>query len=224
MTKTVRASVSQLRTVPPLTACIIGFSLLALPAFVLLAETLSMKVSPAAELAVQWGVAALVVGTAVAVENRSFAAIGFRRPAWADIGYLLGTSVVALFVFVLTDPLVAALGLPVGEDAGTLATGVGLELALVGAVTTGVVEEVLFRGYPIERLLEYTDSHLVAGGLTWAVFTVAHTVVWPLGNLLQIAAVAGVLTLVYLRRRTLVPVLGAHVLVWAFAVLGQFYG
>jgi membrane protease YdiL (CAAX protease family) len=224
MTNTVRASVAQLRTVPPLTACVIGFSLLALPAFALLAETLPIARSPAAELAVQWGVAVLVVGTAVAVENRSFAAVGFRRPAWVDIGYLLGTSAVTLFVFVLTDPLVSALGLPVGDDAGTLATGVGLGLALMGAVTTGVVEEVLFRGYPIERLLEHTDSSLVAGGLTWMAFTVAHTVVWPLGNLLQIAAVAAVLTLVYLRRRTLVPVIGAHVLVWAFAVLGRFYG
>ncbi len=36
--------------------------------------------------------------------------------------------------------------------------------------------------------------------------------------------VAAVFTVVYLRRRTLAPVVGTHVLVWAFSVLGQFYG
>jgi membrane protease YdiL (CAAX protease family) len=105
-----------------------------------------------------------------------------------------------------------------------VAAGAGLGVALAGAVTTGVVEELLFRGYPIECLLDYTDSALVAGGTTWVVFTVAHAAVWPVGNLLQIAAVAAVLTVVYLRRRTLVPVAGAHALVWILAVLGQFYG
>jgi membrane protease YdiL (CAAX protease family) len=127
-------------------------------------------------------------------------------------------------VFAGTDPVVAALGLPVAEDAGVMAAGVGLGIALAGAVTTGIVEEILFRGYPIERLLAYTDSPLVACGLAWGVFTLAHAVVWPVGNLLQIAAVAAVFTIVYLRRRTLVPVISAHVLVWAFAVMGQYFG
>ncbi|WP_338041830.1 CPBP family glutamic-type intramembrane protease [Natrialba taiwanensis] len=64
---------------------------------------------------------------------------------------------------------------------------------------------------------------LSPGGITWIAFTVAHALNWPLGSLLQTALVAAVLTVVYLRRRTLVPVAGAHVLVWVFAALGQFY-
>jgi membrane protease YdiL (CAAX protease family) len=105
-----------------------------------------------------------------------------------------------------------------------MTTGVSIGVALAGAVTTGIVEEILFRGYPIERLLAYTDSSLLAGGLTWAIFTLAHAVVWPVGNLLQIAAVAAILTAVYIRRRTLVPVISAHVLVWVFAIMGQYFG
>lgn len=42
--------------------------------------------------------------------------------------------------------------------------------------------------------------------------------------MLQTALVAAILTGVYLRRRTLVPVVGAHVLVWVFAVLGRVFG
>ncbi|MFC7076863.1 CPBP family intramembrane glutamic endopeptidase [Haloarcula halophila] len=213
-----------LGAIPPLTICCLALSLFGLPLLALLTETGGLSVSPLAQIALQWLVVALVVGVAVGYNGRSFAEIGCRRPGWLDVGYLLGTAVVALVVFVATDPLVAALGLPVESGAGAMSAGVGIGLALASAVTTGIVEEVLFRGYPIERLLAYTGSPLVAGGITWGAFTVGHAVVWPLGNLLQIAAVSAVLTVVYLRRRTLVPVTGAHVLVWVLAALGQVYG
>jgi membrane protease YdiL (CAAX protease family) len=215
---------SRLAAVPPLTAATLLLALLGLPALAVLDRTVGLGIGPAGRLGVEWLLAAAVVGLAVGVQGRSLPTVGFRRPGWADLGYLLLTAAAALVVFAATDPLVAALGLPVSDDAGTMSAGVGLGLALAGAVTTGVVEEVLFRGYPIELLLDATDSPPVAGGVTWGVFTLAHAAVWPVGNLLQVAAVAALFTVVYLRRRTLVPVVGAHVLVWGFAVLGQFYG
>ncbi|MCS3658078.1 CPBP family intramembrane glutamic endopeptidase [Salinibacter ruber] len=218
-----RDLLSRLADIPPVTAGNLALSLLALPLIALLGERV-VEIGPIAELAVQWGLVAAVVGVAVSDEDQSFAEIGFRRPTWGDLGYTLATAVAALLVFAGTDPVVEALGLPVAGDAGTMTAGVGVGVALARVVTTGIVEEILFRGYPIERLVAYTGSPLVAGGLTWGVFTFAHAAVWPAGNLLQVAAVAAVLTAVYLRRRTLFPVIGAHVLVWALSVMGQYYG
>lgn len=218
-----RASLLRLTDIPPVTAGNLALSLLALPLIALLGEKV-VEIGPIAELAVQWGLVAAVVGVAASGEDQSFAEIGFRRPTWIDLGYTLATVVAALLVFAGTDPVVEALGLPVAGDAGTMTAGVGVGLALARVATTGIVEEILFRGYPIERLAAHTGSPLAAGGLTWGVFTVAHAAVWPVGNLLQVAAVAAVLTAVYLRRRTLFPVIGAHVLVWALSVMGQYYG
>jgi hypothetical protein len=212
-----------LTDIPPITAGNLGIALLALPLFAFLGQTV-IEFSPVEELAIQWGIVLTVVGVAVGIEGQSLTEIGFKPPTWVDLGYTLAAVIAALFVFAGTDPVVAALGLPVAEDAGTMATGVGVGVSLAGAVTTGIVEEILFRSYPIERLLAYIDSRLVAGGLTWGAFTLAHAAVWPVGNLLQIAAVAAVLTAVYLRRRTLAPVISSHVFVWAFAVMGQYYG
>lgn len=215
-----RSTLANLAEVPPSTALTLGLSLLALPGVAFLASSLDVSLAPVAEIAVEWLVVAAVVGLALGVEGRSLASLGVRRPGWADAGYLVATAVATLLVLVAADPLVAALGLPLRGDAGAMPADAGL----AAAVTTGVAEEVLFRGYPVERLLDATDSPLVAGGVTWGVFTLAHAAYWPLGNLLKVAAAAGVLTAVYLRRRTLVPVVGAHVAVWAFAVLGRFYG
>jgi hypothetical protein len=217
------ALIWKLTDIPLTTAGNLAVALLALPLFASLGQTV-VEISPAGELAIQWAIVVFVVGTAVGIEEQSLSEIGFKRPTWTDLGYMFAAVIAALVVFAGTDPVVTALGLPVAEDAGTMAAGVGVGVALVGAVTTGIVEEILFRSYPIERLLAYTDSRLVAGSLTWGVFTLAHAAVWPVGNLLQIAAVTAVFTAVYLCRRTLVPVISAHVFLWAFAVIGQYYG
>ena len=215
---------SALTRLPPLTAGNLALALLGLPLFVVLLEVTSTDVQTTTTIGVYWALALLVVGIAVRGEALSVADLGFRRPTLVDFGYLFATSIGILLVYTTTPPLIETLGLPVSEGTTAVGAGVGIGLALFQSVTIGVVEEVLFRGYPIERLLAYTDSSLVAGGATWLVFTAAHAMNWPLGSLLQTSLVAAVLTVVYLRRRTLVPVVGAHVLVWVFATLGQFYG
>ena len=224
MTDITRDSRTVSSRLPPITGVLLAVSLLALPAVSTLVAVTDFALDPVAVIAVQWVVAGVVVGVAVGVEGRSLADLGLRRPAWIDGGYLLGTTVLTLGVFLAAGPVLRTLGLPVESGVGTASMDASLPVALAGAVTIGIVEELLFRGYPIERLLEYTESPVLAGGLPWAVFVAAHAPTWSLGNLVSVSLVAALLTVVYLRRRTLVPVVGTHVLVWVVAVLGQFYG
>jgi membrane protease YdiL (CAAX protease family) len=175
-------------------------------------------------MGLHWVLALLVLGIALIGEDQSLTDLGFRRPTLVDLAYIIVTSIGILLVYIGTPPFIEALGLPVSESGGLVGSSVGFGTAFAYAVTIGIVEEILYRGYPIERLFAYTDSALVAGGVTWMVFTAVHALNWPLGSLLQTTLVSAVLTVVYLRRRTLVPVIGAHVLVWVFAALGQFYG
>ncbi|QKY21123.1 CPBP family intramembrane metalloprotease [Halolamina sp. CBA1230] len=211
-------------TLPPLTLGNVALALLGLPLFVVLLGVTDTDLHPIATIGVYCAFAAVVVGVALYGEELSPADIGFRRPELVDFAYLVATTVVVLAVYVVTPPLIESLGLPVRSGAGAMGAGAGIGVAIARSVTNGVVEEILFRSYPIERLLASTDSPLLAGGVTWLVFTAAHALNWPLGSLLQTALVAAVLTVVYLRRRTLLPVAGAHVLVWVFATLGQHYG
>ena len=75
---------------------------------------------------------------------------------------------------------------------------------------TAVAEEVLFRGYPIERLLELTNSRWVAGVIPWAAFTYAHLASWGWAQLI-VAGYGGVLlTVLYLWRRNLWANMLAH--------------
>lgn len=224
MTNTVSDSVSTITRLPALTIGNIALSLLGLPLFVVVLEITNTDLNTISTIGVYWAFALIVIGIAVRGEKLAIVDLGFRRPTLVDIGYILVTAVGILLVYTVTPPLIEALGLPVSESGGLVSASAGIGVAIAYAVTIGIVEEILYRGYPIERLLTFTNSPLVAGGVTWMVFTAAHAMSWPLGSLLQTALVSAVLTIVYLRRRTLAPVVGAHILVWVFVALGQFYG
>jgi membrane protease YdiL (CAAX protease family) len=217
-------SVTTLTTLPTLTVGNLVLALLGLPLIVVLLGVTNTDLDTIYRMGIHWALALIVLGIAVRGEGLSLPQLGFRRPSLVDIGYIIVISVAIILVYSVTPPLVEALGLPVSESGGLVGASTGIGVAIAYAVTIGIVEEILYRGYPIERLLAYSDSSLVAGGVTWLVFTAAHAINWPLGSLLQTSLVAAILTVVYLRRRTLAPVVGAHVLVWVFAALGQFYG
>jgi membrane protease YdiL (CAAX protease family) len=73
-----------------------------------------------------------------------------------------------------------------------------------------MAEEILFRGYPIERLEELTGSRLVAAAISWAAFTIAHHRLWGWNYLLVAGFLGAILTVLYLWRRNLYSNMIAH--------------
>lgn len=155
-------SVVAVTRLPPLTIGNLALALFGLPLVVILLRVTNTEITPVATLGIYWALALIVIGIAVSGEDLSLPELGFRRPALVDLGYILVTGVSILFVYIVTPPLVEAVGLPVSEGAGAMGAGVGIGMALAQSVTVGIVEEILYRGYPIERLLAYTESSLVA--------------------------------------------------------------
>lgn len=66
-----------------------------------------------------------------------------------------------------------------------------------------VAEEILFRGYPIERLEELTASRALAGFVSWAAFTIAHLGAWGWPQLMVAGFGGAILTVLYHWRRNL---------------------
>lgn len=176
---------------------------------------------PWGRVAAPWLVLAVVLVVAFGLERRTLAEVGARRPALRDVAWIVLTVVAATLAFAATDPVLEAAGLATTDGlelAGSLASGLAL------ALTAGVVEETLVRGYAFERIAETTWGPTGAAVLTWLAFTLAHVPAgYPPGSLVQIAAASAVFTLVYLRRRTLVPVIVAHAGVDVIGVLAATY-
>ena len=148
-----------------------------------------------------WAAAALILTYVVAIERRPLSSIGFRTPKILDIALAVFAGALLLLSAghvdaLIPDPLhpnVFRLGDPV------LLTPLWFRVMLV--TWPAVVDEVLFRGYGVERIKDLTGSGLVAGLITWTAFTLTQTRGWGAPFLLDAAFCGLVLTGLYLWRR-----------------------
>jgi uncharacterized protein len=185
------------------------------PAFVALSDAV-FGTSPS--LTVEVIVHALYCAMAVSVvwrvvhwEHRSLRSIGLRRPDWS-------TPVTAILLLLsgwYVLPLVMAPFASVG--ASGVETGVQrlatlpLWFTMILAVTGGAIEEVLYRGFAIERLALLTGRRWLGGALAVVAFALAHIPAWGAGFALTSDLAAGItLTLFYLWRRDLIANMAAH--------------
>lgn len=158
--------------------------------------------------------AGLLVAFVLVVEGRGVGSLtGRRLRPLLFVVAVAGGLAVMLGQNVVTQPLYDRLGVG-GDVEGELADLGSLSLGqrLVVALVAGVTEEVLFRGYPVERLVELTGSPLLAGGVSTLAFGLAHYGFWDRGSTVQITVTGGVLTGIYLVTRSLPVVIAVHAL------------
>lgn len=164
-----------------------------------------------------WGCCLAVLVWVLLCEQRPLASIGLvwgNYLAWL-IGSALGLTILASSVIsVMQASKAGQTALPEGSEQGLtrlLATPRWFRWAVV--LTAGITEEILFRGYPIERLLELSGSLWLAGLIPLIVFTLAHLGGWSWSHLAGVLFAGGLLTGLYLWQRDLVACMIAHVLI-----------
>jgi membrane protease YdiL (CAAX protease family) len=157
-----------------------------------------------------WVLFIAIIAYVMFVERLPLSSIGFRMPGvWdivlgviAGIAIFMGTGII--FQFVLP-----AMHISVDRQLQTVVAA-PLWFRILNVTRAAVVEETAFRGYGFERLNEWSGSALLAGFITWVLFTMAHLSSWGWGQVV-IAAYGGlVLTLLYMWRRNLWPNIIAH--------------
>lgn len=158
------------------------------------------------------GLVPLIVWIVVRWERLPLSSIGMRGFRWSSIGWALVLWLLIGFVLPqLTGPMIVRFGSH-GLQAGLQALSNYPEwfLVVVGA-TGGVIEETLYRGYAVERLVTLTGREWLGGAIVVAIFTLAHVPMWGLGFALAAdLPFAVVMTAFYLWRRDLVASALAH--------------
>ncbi len=166
-------------------------------------------------IAVMWLITGGIAFWVVRVEKRSLTSVGLKRlsPMMALQSFGIGV------LLVLSVPLLQILArsvIPSGEagSAEALAARSPWWLLLLSVVTAGVTEEFLYRGYPLERLLEWNGSKWVSSLIALAFFALAHAGGWNLAHIVGVVIPLGAaLTALYWWRRNLVFVMIAHTVV-----------
>ncbi|PSQ38834.1 CPBP family intramembrane metalloprotease [Halobacteriales archaeon SW_10_66_29] len=170
----------------------------------------------------KWLPAALVAVYVKLVEGRDAASVGLRwdgprtflRRVAVGLAVMLGANVVV-------QPLLDRI-----DDGGEFAadvsafTELGYGERLFAALTAGVTEELLFRGYAFERLEEWSDSDGVAAAVSTAVFVLLHRgETWSWQSVLRISQPAAITTALYARWRDLLALMTVHALNDAIGLL-----
>jgi len=167
----------------------------------------------------EWAVTLILLGIVFFWERRAPASIGIKRITGRDVLWGLLGFIVGALSFIFTLPLVNALGLgTTSEGIARLAqTPIAWRVAIV--ITAGITEEILFRGYPIERFAEVTGRIGWGAGIAYIAFVLLHIPFWGLGGTIQIGVWSLVVTVLYVWRRNLPACMLMHILNDAYAFI-----
>jgi len=174
-------------------------------------------IKAAFHLSSMWGLALGVVAIVLFWERRSLTSIGIEGGhygAWAA-GVLIGLTMVTFTVLSLQLALQRGRSaMPEGSARGLRRlTDMPLWFRYAAVITAAITEEILFRGYPIERLHEITGNVWLAAAMPLLVFVVAHLGSWSAGHLVGVLFGGMLLTGLYLVTRDLVACMITHALI-----------
>jgi len=160
-----------------------------------------------------WGATLALLALVLVWEQRPLSSVGIvwgNYMAWS-IGTLCGVLVLAMSGL----PMYFAKGsMPQDSLRGVqkiLATPLWFRIVVI--ITAGTTEELMFRGYPIERLHEMGCALWLAALIPLLIFTLAHLSMWGKGHLASVLFCGGLITGLYLWQRDLIACMIAHTLI-----------
>ena len=163
--------------------------------------------------AVWWLLAGALLAVTVFAERRPVSTVGMKRLSLR----LLGLAAVTGIALSLLVPLVAVVvdaagGAP--SDVSDVAADTALWVLAAGVVTAAVTEEVVFRGYALERLVEWTGRRWLSAVISLSVFVAIHVPGWSPAHVMGVVLPLGAaLTVLYLWKRNLLFVITVHFVV-----------
>ena len=155
-------------------------------------------------------ITAVLLWIVVKREKLPLSSIGLRTDQLGrSLAWSLALAAVCLAAAVACLAVYGAMGIHYGEGQAISRT---LPVTTLAVVRAGFCEEVLYRGYAIERLQSLTGSKWIAAGISLTLFAAFHFRQGVAGVFLALV-LGSILTAFYLWKRDLLSNIAAHFLV-----------
>ena len=136
------------------------------------------------------------------VEKRTIVSIGWKQLTVKTAFRGIGLGIVLFLLFGVIMTAVQALGLPLNQEIGQLIASQPLPFLLFIVIRAAIVEEVLYRSYAYERILELTKSKWIAAIIPVLIFMLAH-LEWGVGHLIFVFFAGALFMILYISKRNL---------------------
>lgn len=197
-------------TIVGLAVALIGLPIVVFGYRLIVGQTTAVSQLMARELVI-FGLLALLIWIIKTREQLPLQSIGLKKGAlgksllWGLVGFLMCG--VGLVVSLL---LLGVLGLKMGGGSEGFVTP--MYALVIVVIRAGIVEEVFYRGYAIERLTALTRNRVVAVVLPLILFSLFHYR-QRIGGIIVALIMGGILSGLYLWKRDLTANMFAHFLV-----------
>jgi len=157
-----------------------------------------------------WVLVIALIALVIYWEGRPLASMGLRAPTVRETGVGLAAGLGAVVLgLIATGIAVVTLGIEQPETLSVIASlPFSVKLALVG--TAVITEEILWRGYPIERIGELTGHLWIGAAVSVIVFVGVHYPAWGLVGAIPQTVFALILVGVYVWGRNVVTCMVTH--------------
>jgi uncharacterized protein len=172
-------------------------------------------VSTLIDFGVLWGLAVGVLFFTRNIEKLPLTTIGWKPLSWKWTFTAIGLGILLSLLVPVLTLLVSALFPP--SDTGTItqvASNFPWWILLLSVLTAGIAEEILFRGYALERLHEITGNTWISGLISLVFFVTLHAAGWNMAHIIGVVIPLGmILTGLYFWQRNVVFVMIVHVVI-----------
>ncbi len=166
-----------------------------------------------------WVLVALVGFIIFFGENESLISIGFKKLTYETflIGFIGGIG--SMVIMGLSHFIFKKIGPNKTENTYGELTKLSNNHRVLIVLTAAVVEEILYRGYAIERLSLFTNHIWFAGIISTLFFTAAHVFRWSLRHLIPVFLTGLFLAFLYILEKDIIACIIAHLIVDAVAFI-----
>ena len=152
-------------------------------------------------------------------ERRPLSSIGIKRPHLSDVALGIGAFAVGEVAMYLLSAVLPHRFSATAETRRALFTRLPLWLMLLVSLVNGIYEEMLARGFAVERLSEITRSTVAGAAIALALNLAAHIPYWGWRPTVILLPGLATFLALYLWRRSVVPCAIGHILNDAFPTL-----
>jgi len=159
-----------------------------------------------------WALVVILIIIIVVWEKSSLASIGIKKISFKDFKWGLLVLILGFFLFFISDFIINSLNLVSQSSETKDLFIIPISIRILMVITAGITEEIIFRGYLIERIDILSKSIIFSSIFSLIAFTVFHIPFWGIVGAIQVGIWAIPITIFYIRFRNLTICMIVHIL------------